>query len=144
MTDLNKTLEVLKNLKSGIEIKPPAKGDWSLVLKVLSHAITLLTRIKDVKGIVPEEKDIPTSSSFEDVSDPTCSFERGIIAGHNLCRSIVAQNVIALSERLEGILHDAGLNAFTHPSSKSADDWNKYRKQLAQAIKKEIEGEKNE
>jgi Lar family restriction alleviation protein len=44
-------------------------------------------------------------------------------------------------EKLAEALHNAGLNAFTHPQSKSGEEWSKYRLDLAAAIKKHLDKE---
>lgn len=35
---------------------------------------------------------------------------------------------------LAEILHSAGVSAWGHPASQSADEWNEYRKQVAKEI----------
>lgn len=38
------------------------------------------------------------------------------------------------TDRLAEILHEAGLNAYTHPQNLSASEWNKFRRKLAKQI----------
>lgn len=49
--------------------------------------------LKWIESKLPKEKDIPISESFEDVSDPQCSFERGVIAGGNQYHQQALENL---------------------------------------------------
>ena len=37
-------------------------------------------------------------------------------------------------ERFAEYLHNAGLNAFTHPHNQSAEDWHEYREKIAKQL----------
>ena len=88
--------ELERNIKKLIELRE--SGISNEYRPVVVYAISLLIRLKEVKGIVPEEKGASITRSNSN------AWSR--IIGYNACRSEVAQRVVAFGERLEKIVEE--------------------------------------
>jgi hypothetical protein len=168
MTKLENTIKVLKEIEQEERDKSfRSDFDGGEKITAILYAISILNRIKECRGVVPEEKkiDIRIEPPAKDCRYWKVLVDKMVIAlcpskgtalmyfeigmKYNELRQEVAQRVVAFGEKIERIIHNSKVGdtlqkhyLFKGRKSIGHDEemYNAEVKDLTQALRKELEG----